>query len=153
LIYDSPAKNARLIGVEYMITPELHASLDAEERKLWHSHVFEVKSGQLIMPKPRPSVLPDAAWEAAETKEMEEVVGLYGKTYHLWQVDRGDQLPLGVPQLMMSFTHETPGFRAAVEDRDRRFGVDRNKKAEKRRHIPEPEIHPDADHWDKNRLA
>jgi hypothetical protein len=28
----------------------------------------------------------------------------YGKTFHTWQVDRGDVLPLGPPQLMMSAT-------------------------------------------------
>ncbi|KAJ7857614.1 CwfJ C-terminus 1-domain-containing protein-like protein [Mycena olivaceomarginata] len=57
------------------------------------------------MPGPRGVGL-SSAWEAAETKEMEDVVKLYGKTYHLWQTDRGDALPLGKPELMMSFTRE-----------------------------------------------
>jgi len=52
LIYDSPEKNARLIGVEYMISAAQYKTLDEAERKLWHSHVFEVKSGMLIMPTP-----------------------------------------------------------------------------------------------------
>lgn len=78
ILYDSPNPGARLIGIEYMITSKLFQTLDAEERKLWHSHVFEVKSGMLIMPQP--SVLvPQAAWEKAETAEMEDVVELYGK--------------------------------------------------------------------------
>lgn len=55
----------------------------------------------LVMPNP---VLPEAAWQVAETAEMAEIVGLYGKTYHFWQVDRGDELPLGGAELMMSFT-------------------------------------------------
>ena len=105
-----------------MITPTLYETLDAEERALWHSHVFEVKSGMLIMPGP--AALPTPAWEVAETKEMEEVIGLYGKTYHFWQVDRGDRLPLGNPELMMSFTKEeqcpTPGFEKLVGERDQR---------------------------------
>jgi len=42
LIYDSPEKGARLIGVEYMITPKLYDTLDQEEKKLWHSHEYEV---------------------------------------------------------------------------------------------------------------
>lgn len=46
----------------------------------------------------------DAVWSVAERKEMEEVVGLYGKTFHMWQIDRGDELPLGMPELMMSYT-------------------------------------------------
>ena len=61
-----------------MITPRLYKSLPEDERRLWHSHVFEVKSGMLIMPNS--SMVPEAAWEQAETKEMEDVVGLYGKT-------------------------------------------------------------------------
>lgn len=55
------------------------------------------------MPNP---YVPNAVWEIAETAEMKEVVGLYGKTYHFWQVDKGDALPLGQPQLMMSFTKD-----------------------------------------------
>jgi hypothetical protein len=38
----------------------------------------------LIMPKP--AAVPEAVWELAENKEMEQVVHLYGKIYHLWQV-------------------------------------------------------------------
>lgn len=77
---------------------------------------------------------------------MEQVVELYGKVYHLWQVDRGDELRLGEPQLMTSVT--APGqfdFEKHVANRDRRFGSDYEKKAEVRKDIPEPEIHPDAD--------
>jgi hypothetical protein len=101
LLYDSADASARLIGVEYMITPRIYATLDAEERKLWHSHVFEVKSGLLVMPGPKG--VPDMVWEAAETREMEQVVGLYGKVFQLWQTDRGDLVPLGRPELMSEF--------------------------------------------------
>lgn len=141
LIYDTPEPNARLIGVEYMISVTLYKTLDEEERKLWHSHVFEVKSGMLIMPGP--SALPTSIWEEAETKEMEDVVGLYGKTYHFWQVDRGDKLPLGQPQLMMSFTEkeQCPKFEELVGERDKRFGVNYEQKKEKRVYIDEPKIH------------
>ena len=31
----------------------------------------------------------------AEDKEMQKLINTYGKTYHTWQVDRGDTLPLG----------------------------------------------------------
>lgn len=37
-------------------------------------------------------------------KEIEDVVELYGRVYHLWQVDSGGKLPLGNPKLMTSFT-------------------------------------------------
>lgn len=146
ILYDSPEANARLIGIEYMITPKLYNELPSEERRLWHSHVFEVKSGMLIMPQPNPLV-PSAAWEAAETKEMESVVELYGKVYHLWQTDKDHKVPLGEPQLMTSFTQadQMPQFDRLVGDRDGRFGADFNKKRELRKHIQEPQVHPDAD--------
>lgn len=105
-----------------MITPKLYETLESAERKLWHSHVFEVKSGMLIMPQPS-ALVPQAAWDKAETAEMEDVVELYGKVsqligptsecrqlaysiqvYHLWQVDKGHKIPLGEPKLMTSFS-------------------------------------------------
>lgn len=128
-----------------MITPKLYETLPEEERKLWHSHVYEVKSGMLIMPGPTTPGL-QQAWEAAETKEMQHVVGLYGKVYHLWQTDRGDTLPLGEPKLMTSFTADNQfDFEKAVGERDQRFGTDFRRKRELRKDIEEPEIHKDAD--------
>ncbi|KAI1450911.1 DUF1264-domain-containing protein [Annulohypoxylon stygium] len=147
ILYDGPGPNARLIGIEYMITPELYETLDPEERKLWHSHVYEVKSGMLIMPGP--TTIPGAqqTWEAAETQEMKHVIGLYGKVYHLWQIDRGDALPLGEPKLMTSFTADGQfDFDTVVGDRDRRFGVGWRRKKELRADIENPTIHPDADY-------
>jgi hypothetical protein len=152
ILYDSPGPKARLIGIEYMITPELYSTLPVEERQLWHSHVYEVKSGMLIMPGPTAPGLAQA-WETAETEEMKEVVHLYGKVYHLWQTDRGDSLPLGEPKLMTSFTSDGQfDFETVVGDRDRRFGTDWRQKKELRKGIMEPEIHVDADHaWKARR--
>ncbi|KAL7626595.1 hypothetical protein AAE478_003367 [Parahypoxylon ruwenzoriense] len=146
ILYDSPKANARLIGIEYMISPKLYASLPDSERKLWHSHVYEVKTGMLIMPGP--SSLPGAThvWEAAETREMEHLVEVYGKVYQLWQTDRGDQLPIGEPKLMTSFTADGQlDFEKVVGDRDKRFGTDWKHKMKLREGIKVPEIHPDAD--------
>jgi hypothetical protein len=50
LIYDSPEKNARLIGVEYIVSEKLFLGLPEEEKKLWHTHEYEVKSGILFLP-------------------------------------------------------------------------------------------------------
>jgi len=127
-----------------MIKPHLYESLPQDERRLWHSHVFEVKSGMLVMPQPSPLV-PQALWEKAETAAMEEVVKLYGKVYHLWQVDRGDKLPLGEPQLMTSLTagDQLPGLEQIMDERDKRFpGCDWRHKKEVRKGLEEPEIHP-----------
>ncbi|KAJ7583243.1 hypothetical protein C8J56DRAFT_1005272 [Mycena floridula] len=144
LLYDSPDRGARLIGIEYMITPKLFATLPESERKYWHTHVYEVKSGMLIMPKP--ASIPANLWEIAENKEMEQVIQLYGKVYHLWQVDRGDMLPMGEPKLMMSFTQDGQmDFETVVKERDRRFGEDYERKKHIRKDISEPVLQPGAD--------
>lgn len=150
LLYDGPEETARLIGIEYMITEKLYKDLDPDEKKYWHSHVFEVKSGMLVMP--RSALVPETIWEAAENKEMEQVVKLYGKIYHLWQVDKGHKLPLGPPNLMSSFTalDQFP-FEEYVGKRDERFGENWKRKKEIREYIPEPEIDPHADQcWKKS---
>ncbi|KAL2831473.1 hypothetical protein BDW59DRAFT_182129 [Aspergillus cavernicola] len=150
LIYDTPSKQARLIGIEYMVSPRLFKTLPAEERKLWHTHEYEVKSGMLIMPTPHG--MPNSVWEASETAEMRDIAPVYGKTYHFWQVDRGDPVPMGAPQLMGSFTGEDKvemavpgGLGELVKGRDERFGVDTGVKREKRADIEDAEKHPDAD--------
>jgi hypothetical protein len=61
-IFDSPEADARLIGVEYIISEKLFNTLSDEEKKLWHSHDYEVKI--LFMP---------GVPKAIERKELEEV--------------------------------------------------------------------------------
>ncbi|KAF8907060.1 DUF1264 domain protein [Gymnopilus junonius] len=136
LIYESGEKNARLIGTL--------RDLEESERRLWHSHVFEIKSGMLIMPKP--SLVPEAAWEIAENKEMEQLIQVYGKIYHTWQVDRGDPLPIGAPKLMTSVTEEAElhgGLLEKMKERDKKLVADYNRKKEARKELVEPKIHPD----------
>lgn len=51
VIYDGNTRDARLMGVEYLISERLFQQLPLEEKKLWHSHhQYEVKSGTLIAP-------------------------------------------------------------------------------------------------------
>lgn len=137
-----------------MIKPHLFKTLDPEEQQLWHTHIFEVKSGMLIMPKP--PLVPEAAWQLAENTEMEEVVHLYGKVYHLWQTDRGDKLPLGEPQLMTSYTakEQMPDFEERLRERDGRFDVDSSEKKKAREYIGVPEVEGRADAvWAKGGLG
>jgi hypothetical protein len=130
-----------------MVSPRIFRTLPEEERKLWHTHEFEVKSGMLIMPAPVGIAAP--AWDAAETAEMEDIVPIYGKTYHMWQVDRGDVVPMGPPQLMGSFTSPKSvekarkgGLESLLKERDERFGVDHRQKAKKRENIAAVDKHP-----------
>lgn len=97
LIYDRPDADGRLIGLEYIVSEQLFLTLPDEEKRFWHSHEFEVKSGVLFMPGvPGP----------IQRQDMEKVVKTYGKAIHFWQVDRGDSLPLGIPQVMMALTRD-----------------------------------------------
>ncbi|MBV9671898.1 MAG: DUF1264 domain-containing protein, partial [Verrucomicrobia bacterium] len=50
VIYDSNRPDARLIGIEYIISARLFSSLPENEKQYWHGHQFEVKSGQLTSP-------------------------------------------------------------------------------------------------------
>lgn len=69
VIYDGNTKNARLMGVEYIISERLFKTLPPEEKKLWHSHQYEVKSGSLVAPG-----LPQVADKAL----MSKIVNTYG---------------------------------------------------------------------------
>ena len=138
VIYDGNGRDAKLTGVEYVIGARLFEGLPAEEKKLWHSHVHEVKSGQLIGPG-----LP----EFAERRLMWRLVGTYGKTWHTWHTSEGDTLPLGVPTLMMGFTGDGQVDGALVSQRDHRFGVSSDAKRSARSAIPEPGVLPGADSW------
>ena len=78
-----------------------------------------------------------------EKEAMKEIVGLYGKTWHFWQVDAGHEYPLGQPRLMGSATSsEQIDLDQALKRRNDLFGVHHRDKAEQRKDIEPPEIHP-----------
>jgi len=72
-IYDGNGKEAKLIGVEHIISDRLYRGLPAQEQRMWHPHDYEVKSGLLIAPG-----IP----QAAEHELMEKLVSTWGKTWH-----------------------------------------------------------------------
>ncbi|MEX2045155.1 MAG: OBAP family protein [Opitutus sp.] len=140
VIYDSDQANARLIGIEYIISEALFNGLPSEEKKLWHSHRYEVMSGLLVAP---------GLSTAAETALMQELVNTYGKTWHLWQVDRGDQLPLGLPKLMMGFTADGQIGAQMVVARDHGQGIDSATVRARRAAMPVRPVATGADGWQK----
>jgi Protein of unknown function (DUF1264) len=137
-IYDGNGSDAKLIGLEYIVSERLFAQLPPEEKAFWHSHRYEVKSGQLIMPG-----IPTRV----EHEAMEKLVTTYGKTWHAWHTDRGDRLPYGIPQLMMGFTADGQANSALIQARDRRFDTSTDAKAQDRQGIPVPTIQRGADAW------
>jgi hypothetical protein len=138
IIYDSDRRDARLIGIEYIISEALFRQLPAAEKKLWHSHRYEVMSGQLSAP---------GLSGEAEQALMRGFVSTYGKTWHLWQVDRGDPLPLGLPKLMMGFTADGQADPAMVAARDRDEHIDAAKLRARRADLPTRPVAAGADGW------
>jgi len=131
-----------------MIPKARYEKLDPEEQKLWHSHEFEVKSGMLVLPYPESHQRRKDAWDGLETKAMEEVVGLYGKLYHFWEVDKGHDLPLGQPKLMGSLTESKQlDVDKVMADRNTEQGIDQANKRALRDHIPLPGVHQHGDSW------
>jgi hypothetical protein len=137
-LYDGNGADAKLIGVEYIISAQLFSQLPSQEKAFWHSHRYEVKSGQLIMPG-----IPTRI----EREAMEKIVSTYGKTWHTWHTDQGDSLPYGIPHLMMGFTADGQAHPSLIQDRDRRFGVSTDAKGQDRQGIAAPSIQPGADAW------
>lgn len=102
VLFDANAERANLIGIEYIISERLFATLPEEEQGYWHPHNYEILSGTLVVPG-----LPDVAEKAM----LRLLMNSYGKTWHLWHTGlhegrAGDALPLGEAQLMWSFNRD-----------------------------------------------
>jgi hypothetical protein len=138
IIYDGNVKEAHIMGVEYIISEKLFKSLPEDEKKLWHSHNHEVKSGTLIAPG-----IP----EKAEHELMEKLVSTYGKTWHTWHTDRDKELSYGSPQLMMGFTKDGQLEDSLITRRDKNFEFSTAEKRKNRADIPDHTILPGADSW------
>ena len=140
VIFDGNDEHAKVMGVEYIISRALFENLPADEKHLWHSHVHEVRSGQLIAPG-----IP----KVAEHEFMEQIASTYGKTWHTWHTDQHKELPLGTPTLMMGFTQDGQANEQMVSERDQRFGVSSAENRQQRADIDYPAIDPEADAWQK----
>ena len=136
VLFDGNGKDSHMVGVEYVVSAKLFESLPAEEKAMWHSHRYEVKSGQLVAP---------GMADAAEHQLMEQLISTYGKTWHTWADD--PDLPLGAPALMMGFTADGQVKPELVEKRDQALGVSTVAKKAARTDIPDSEILPGADAW------
>jgi hypothetical protein len=143
VIFDGNHRAARLIGVEYILSEKLFKTLPEEEKKLWHSHQYEVKSGTLIAPGLPP---------AAEHEVMKKIVTTYGKVWHLWDVKHYD-LPIGIPALMMAFTSDGQMDAELVKNRDSRFNVSTAERSQKRADIPMTAVLEGADSWKHGRSS
>jgi len=153
VIYDSAEPNARLIGIEYIVSEKVFKELPKEEKKYWHSHKYEVESGLLQLQVK--SAIPTAATDIAEQPAMLELQQTYGKTIHTWAYDIYPDLPLGPPNLMMSYVddHMAPPAEL-VKQRDEKAGMATKAKRDLRAgYLPSYEKDTDADMWEKTGRA
>lgn len=143
IIFDGNGDDAKIMGIEYIVSERLFEQLPDEEKKLWHSHHYEVKSGTLIAPG-----IPDQV----EHRLMEKLISTYGKTIHTWHTDRDLELPMGPPLIMMGFTEDGQLRPDLLEERDRNFGISTAEKRKQREDIPMPEVDPLANAWLKGEV-
>jgi hypothetical protein len=119
VLFDGNTADARLTGIEYIISEKLYNTLPAEEKAYWHPHNYEVLSGELRMPG-----VPDSA----EKQALERKINSYGKTWHTWMAGmpdrKPDALPLGPARLQWSFNHDGEINQAMIEARDKRMKLD-----------------------------
>lgn len=143
IIYDGNEEDAKIMGIEYIISRKLFKTLSKEEKKLWHSHRYEVKSGSLIAPG-----IP----EVAEHELMEKLVSTYGKTIHTWHTDQERTLPVGSPMIMMGFTKDGQLNQQLLAERDKRFNISTAEKKKNREDILTPNVDPAANSWEKGEI-
>jgi len=138
LLYDSDRSNARLIGVEYLVSERIFKALPEDEQKLWSSKQYEVKNGIEVAPR-----LP----QTAENQLMQDLVNMYGKNFCTWQVDR-HYLPLGTPKMLFNLIDDGPSpDPVLLERRAKKLNADPRKLSEERSDIVAHEVHPNADGW------
>jgi hypothetical protein len=97
IIYDGLGPDARLIGIEYLVTDEIYRHMPPDEQAYWHDHKYEVDAGLLR------SLTQSGAEEAAT---LAKVRTLWGKVYHTWVA--GQYYPQGPARLFWSVTGEEP---------------------------------------------
>jgi len=132
VLFDGNAKDANLIGIEYIVSERVFDGLPEAEKPYWHPHNYEVLSGQLCAPG-----LPDGA----ERAFLKELINSYGKTWHTWHTGRhdgepGDTLPLGDPKLMWSFNRDGEADERLKSNFQHHMGIDEaDKRAQRQQFV------------------
>ncbi len=122
VLFDGTGQNARLIGVEYIITDDVYRKLPEAEKKYWHPHTYEVLGGGLIAP---------GMEGEKEKKFMEFVLTTWGKAWHTWP-DLKDPVPMGDPLLIWSLMADDQVDQKVLAKRDADFNVNTKKIRETR---------------------
>jgi hypothetical protein len=97
VIYDGTGADAKLIGIEYLVSDAVYQTMPTEEKVYWHDHKFEVDHGLIR------SLIQSGDEEKAT---LAKVRTLWGKVYHTWAA--GTTYPQGPARLFWSVTGEEP---------------------------------------------
>lgn len=122
VLFDGTGPDAKLIGVEYIISDAAYRKLPDEEKKYWHPHTYEVLGGGLIAPGMDPK---------AEMDVMEIVLTTWGKAWHTWPTPSED-VPTGEPMLIWSLMGDGQVDKDLLAKRDEQFKIDTKKLCEAR---------------------
>jgi hypothetical protein len=122
VLFDGTGKNAKLLGVEYLISEDAYNKLPATEKKYWHAHTYEVLGGGLIAP----------AMNAKDEMDfMKVIIKTWGKAWHTWP-DPSNPIPVGEPMLIWSLMGDGQVDPKLLKKRDEDFKVDNKKIREER---------------------
>jgi hypothetical protein len=113
ILFDSAEKNAKLLGVEYIISDKAYRALPNDEKKYWHPHTYEVLGGGLIAP----------GMDADKEMDfMKKILTTWGKTWHTWP-DPKSAVPIGEPLLIWALTGDGQIDDKLLAERDKKFNV------------------------------
>jgi hypothetical protein len=114
VLFDGTGKNAKLVGVEYIISDAAYRKLPEAEKKFWHAHTYEVLGGLLTAPGMEPK---------DEMAFLKAALTTWGKAWHTWP-DPSNPVPAGEPMLIWSLMGDGQADPKLVAKRDADFKVD-----------------------------
>jgi Protein of unknown function (DUF1264) len=123
VLFDTCETNAKLLGVEYVISDVRYQALPEEEKKYWHPHAYEVLGGGLVALGMPPE---------GERSFMKMLLTTWGKAWHTWP-DTATAIPMGEPLLIWSLNGDGQVDEKLIAKRDADFDVSTAEIRERRR--------------------
>lgn len=112
-LFDKDKGDAKLIGVEYLISDEIFQKLPPDEKVLWHPHGYEIAAGLLTF---------TGIQKDCETKLIKRLQHAWGKVWQTWP-DPTTKVPMGSPRLMWSAAKDGDVKKELVEKRDKYYDI------------------------------
>ena len=122
VLFDGTGPNAKLLGVEYIVSDAVYRQLPAAEKPYWHAHTYEVLGGGVIAPEMSAE---------DELQFMKSLLTTWGKAWHTWP-DPTSPIPTGEPLLIWSLMADGQVDPRLVAQRDKQFGCSNDEIRERR---------------------